>query len=564
MRNPKYLVKISTYTIAFMIQVCFFIQVNGQNVLGQYTLEMEGYQGLRLQDVSGNGNLGRLVNNSKFKVETIFKPGDFPNGIVCIQKDSLVDATVAIPNILPRDKPFSVSFWIYVDPDQLVQNGIRSMNIISQSWFSISLTKSTLSDQPNSAQLSFNFPGSAGVLSDGLNKAGWYYFYVGMSEFSRFEHEAAIDIGYYYYSGNYDPSPTSIKIVRSYVFTTQKIINNQSKIYDSKFTGKMWNLKFFDKYFEYVEDVNDDKNTSWDMSKNNIKSAYTSKFYILDNMLSYYPCKYFGSTVPVLVDVKSSRSSTFATQYSFGYDRFNKPASSLSLNKNGYLTLPLFFRPYRDQLGLDPSEGYSVSFWTYIDDNISPPPFSVYPYTEEDIRYQFMNISTGGDNLAGFALIRDRFVINRYIKKNPIIPWKLWLWDKVSFQNLKGWYHIVFSQSDNATRVFMYKPNNERDSRLNYFNSQNLNELKAPTFNIGINPSQISNDNASACKSIDDIRIYGWALSEREANLLHDYESVYDSSIYNNKNNINRIKSKTRINALKNTSAKHLKINNKK
>lgn len=197
------------------------------------------------------------------------------------------------------------------------------------------------------------------------------------------------------------------------------------------------------------------------------------------------------------------------------------------MTEYGNVSLPAFYESAVQFMtpGFDVRRGFTISFWTYIDRFLYPPDDQSLPYFHTDTALHFFHIASHGYE-GGLEMIRDRLVLNRFINLNPIRDWKMWLWDPISFENQKGWYQVIFTQKENAIRVLMYKPNGERVATMNYFNSQDYSKLPPARFGFGIDKYDEVGPLSSACRYLDDVRVYSWPFSEEEADELHHYDLI--------------------------------------
>jgi hypothetical protein len=501
-----------------------------QKILAQYPLETEGQSILRLYDVSGNGNHAQLIKNTNNATANIFQGDSFANGITCIKKVTKDDAKLLIPDPYKNydfgRQPFTVTFWLYIDNTATNLQSVSSV-LFTLPAFSLIMDKSYFSNL-TIAYHTANTLITYLPLNVNLENQGWYYLAITYDPFNPYV-DAQFSFVFYYYNGiNYDYDINAL-VGNTYRRTPMKEPSTEKSlsgsIYSEGFEGKMWNLTFYDEALS-AEQLNNDRNNAWDISQ---KKLIANRYYYIDSAaLAFYPCKKIKNSV--IGDFMHGRTGT-GINIDFTSDRFNHSNEAIEIQPDGYVFLPAFYLPLLDDPKApvcNPEKGFTISFWTKIDQAPSSSPNASIPYTSDDPTYQILFIYKTFSDLnqkliGGISMIRDRLVINRYIPLNPPRPWQLWLWDPVSFENLQGWYHIVYSQKENAIRVVMFKPDNSEACRLNYFMAQNYDSTMK--FGFG-NPFPQSEPHINAIKYLDDVRIYNWPFSQAEAEALHSYEMI--------------------------------------
>lgn len=498
--------------------------------VAHYPMEVEGEKIFRFYDVSGKGNHGTVINESNKPLDSVFRKAFFPNNVACIQKYSKYNAVVSIPNVFKnshlKEDGFSLSFWLYININNEEGNGaFQSGNVVSTSAFSIQL----LRDELNAVHFSLYYPvafspGFEFIRDNtGYTQSGWYFVCI---SFGGTNNRNIVDFVTYYYSGTYNPESNALH------GTTYENLNslsipdntkdNSGTLLDQNFQGKIWDIRFFDTYL-YDIAINNIRNDGWYSSRTDGAYALSNRYYAVENALSFYPCTINSGYQ--LKDVYSERNSIDVSGISFVKDRFQNASSAIQLTGNGFALLPNFYMQFKASPGFDVRIGYTISFWTYIDQFIYPPDNESIPFTDQDILYQFYFISHPAGMLGGMGLKRDKAIINRFTNLNPLRYWNMWLWEPVSFKNQKGWYHVILSQRANGLLAIIYKPDGTQGCRLNYFNSQDFAKQDLVKFGFGLSP-QLKSPGSQSCKYLDDIRIFNWPFSQKDASILHAYEKI--------------------------------------
>jgi|GEM_PF-6746462 len=503
--------------------------------IAQYPLGVEGLNIVRPYDVSGNSHHGTLLNNTKKPTSSIFRRGWFANQEPCIEKLTTDDATISIPDLYKgqdvNEKGFAVSFWIWVDLTPEPKSGIpQSANIVNMPLFTIRLERPT----PSGNSLALYYYSKKGnrlapvriAMDVSFAQQGWYYVAVVYHKGHLVSSRA---VTFYYYHADEKKYNPDIKDLQSKeIFEPATPVDpgkdEAGYLLRSPFQGKIWNVQFFDREINPTA-VNNNRNDAWYSSKKDGSYEGSHRYYAVANALSFYPCKKEANGK--IIDVLGSRDAIAQSGLSFVADRFNNAGAALSFEEKGYVSLPPFYQAYQKSPAFDVREGYSISFWTYIDKYLYPPDDASIPYTDKDPACQFFYISKPGGLLGGMASRGDRAVINRYVALNPTQYWNLWLWDPVSFENEKGWYHVVLTQKSNAVRVVLFRPNGDAACRMNYFNSQDLSVEKMVEFGLGFPLHGRDNPTIRACSFLDDVRVFNWPFSQEEAAVLHAYEILH-------------------------------------
>lgn len=220
-------------------------------------------------------------------------------------------------------------------------------------------------------------------------------------------------------------------------------------------------------------------------------------------------------------DLANNKNGTFHGSIYACKDRFDIDRKALRLTTNAYIETPSFFE------GSDVSNGYTISFWTKIDEDISKNSGNE-PWNTNDISYQAFFARTGtttADNtLLGFDRRRDRAIIDRYIQNGQTKKdWGVWFWDPVNFTNKIGWYHIILVYDKAQVYLYMYDPNSALQSGLYYFKLQSLSDAKVWGLGGLINDS---------FKYLDDFKIFNEPFNKGQIEALHGFEAIPKGGMY--------------------------------
>lgn len=233
----------------------------------------------------------------------------------------------------------------------------------------------------------------------------------------------------------------------------------------------------------------------------------------LPNPIRNYPLS-SGSAA----DIANNRNGTINGSVSNFTDRFGVTNGAMKLNNNTYISTPGFFA------GANYTNGFTISFWTYIEQNISKNP-GIRPWADNDIPYQAFYARSGSalinNTLLGFQRIRDRAVINRYTidENNDKRDWGVWLWDPVNFTNRIGWYQIVLVYEKAKMTTYVFYPNGQSESMSHYFGLQDL--AQATDWGLGN-----INQGSSSLSILDDFKVFAQPLTREQVRILYSQEAV--------------------------------------
>lgn len=199
-------------------------------------------------------------------------------------------------------------------------------------------------------------------------------------------------------------------------------------------------------------------------------------------------------------------------------DRFGDARGAMLFTDGAYISTPNFFESSMYQ------NGFTISFWTYIDENISKIT-GVKPWTDADPVYQAFYARENDQTLLGLYRKHDRVVIDRYTidgfarNKN----WGIWLWDPINFTNRTGWYHITLSYHKNQMTTYMLFPDGKIEYSLHYLGLQSLST--ATEWGIG-------NNRGKSLKIIDDLKVFNMPLDKEQVRTLYGQDAP-PSGMYN-------------------------------
>lgn len=193
-------------------------------------------------------------------------------------------------------------------------------------------------------------------------------------------------------------------------------------------------------------------------------------------------------------------------------DRFGRENGAMQLFDNSYISTPNFFE------GSTYSNGFTISFWTYIDKNFSKRK-GVSPWEETDSIYRmFYAMNPQSEIMLGFYHRRDRAVLDRYVinQESNVANYGIWFWDPLNFTNKVGWCQVFLVYRTNSMTVYVIDANGRMEAALHYFGLQNL--TLATEWGLG--------GKVSHSVIMDDFKVYAQVLSEEDVKILYSKESV--------------------------------------
>lgn len=195
-------------------------------------------------------------------------------------------------------------------------------------------------------------------------------------------------------------------------------------------------------------------------------------------------------------------------------DQYGNSDGAMKFSDNAYISIPSLVSDFDYQ-----TTGYTVSFWTYIDENIYKQ-FGKTPWKDSDpiVRAYYAVNTTDNVILTGFHRRADRMVLDRYTRNTEryFKNWGIWLWDPVNFTQRIGWYHIVISCEPSRTFVRVFYPNGEMVSSLYYFGIQDYSV--ATNWGIG--------NSSGKSLILDTFSVYQGSATEVEARDIHAQEML--------------------------------------
>lgn len=234
----------------------------------------------------------------------------------------------------------------------------------------------------------------------------------------------------------------------------------------------------------------------------------------LPNPIRNYPLNNLSA-----VDVAAGRNGTINGTVTNFTDRFGVTGGAMSFGDNTHISTPDFFA------GSNFTNGFTISFWTFIDQNISKNQ-GTRPWEDNDPTFQAFYARSGSalvnNTLLGFQRIRDRAVINRYTidQNNTIRDWGVWLWDPVNFTNRIGWYQIVLVYERAKMTTYVFYPNGQSESMSHYFRLQELPNVNS--WGLG----NINAGNSFPFRVLDDFKIFAQPLTREQVRVLYSREAV--------------------------------------
>lgn len=234
----------------------------------------------------------------------------------------------------------------------------------------------------------------------------------------------------------------------------------------------------------------------------------------LPDPIRYYPLNNLSA-----VDVVAGRNGTINGAVTNFTDRFGVTGGAMSFGDNTHISTPDFFA------GSNYTNGFTISFWTFIDQNISKNQ-GTRPWDDNDPAFQAFYARSGSalvnNTLLGFQRIRDRAVINRYTidQNNDKKDWGVWLWDPVNFTNRIGWYQIVLVYERAKMTTYVFYPNGQSESMSHYFRLQELTNVDS--WGLG----NINAGNSFPFRVLDDFKVFAQPLTREQVRVLYSREAV--------------------------------------
>ncbi len=484
------------------------------------------YVNVHAYDVSGNGHHGFVTGEESFE-EKEFLNADGESAY----KSTAFDGYIDIPDMfqdelgfLAENLGFTVCFWYY-------NTGVTD-DIIFQSEYVI--ISSYADSGASGIQVTHGVSGSLRDRKFPTSIPNGVWQFVALT-YNQSSGNDIWKVHYYNEESNVTlesnlSSLSVIEIERTSNRDLSAMSNTNSRIMDEQFDG---GLRHFRIYSEALSEdqITEIRNLDWNWA-----------------MGTYYDDQYITNAIRFYSLDDDLSSGTFADSRNGFSGTINGSAEELidpdgragiTSFSSSYISVPSFF--YEDQSGLaqyDATQGFSVSFWTYIDDELKSMEDSPYPFDpDNDAGDKIFTIESSATLEEAFSveIIRDRLVIN-YYSSTLLATWPVWFIDPVSFTNpvenvdynetdMTGWFFVVLSFSPEFTTAYMYKPEVDPNSgeqfnaRFNYFgvDTQKFDGTTSLDYYLG-SPDYESVDN------LDDFRVYNWPLTEEEALALHEID----------------------------------------
>lgn len=192
-------------------------------------------------------------------------------------------------------------------------------------------------------------------------------------------------------------------------------------------------------------------------------------------------------------------------------DRFGKAERAVKLGNNAYFSIPSLFSNFNYQ-----QNGFTVSFWVYIDESIAKRQGKT-PWLDSDPIVRAFFAKNGQTPMLGFYRRADRAVIDRYTPStsSQMKNWNIWYWDPINFTQRVGWYQIFLTQEKGRGFIYVFYPNGQVESAAHYFGLQNMDQ--ATSWGIG-NDSGLS-------LILDEFKVYEGCVDEKKARDLNSQEA---------------------------------------
>ena len=189
-------------------------------------------------------------------------------------------------------------------------------------------------------------------------------------------------------------------------------------------------------------------------------------------------------------------------------DRKGNTKGAVRFNKGAYLSVPNFLK------GFDYREGFSISFWIKVEQNLSPKS-GVAPWNADDpICRQFLVANSQHEVMLGAYRRRDRVVVDRYVKgiDGSIKNYGIWYWNPMNFTHRTGWYQVFLVYRKNSMTTYLFYPNGHMEGALHYMGIQDLSTAAEWIIGSKSSPAQV----------ISDFMVYPHAFTEMEVRERHE------------------------------------------
>lgn len=195
-------------------------------------------------------------------------------------------------------------------------------------------------------------------------------------------------------------------------------------------------------------------------------------------------------------------------------DRYGNEAGAMRFADNAYISIPSPISDFDYQ-----NTGFTVSFWTYIDENLYKQ-YGKTPWKDSDpvVRGYYALNDTDHAILTGYHRRGDRMILDRYTSdiNHKFKNWGIWLWDPVNFTQRIGWYHIILSYEPTRTFIYVFYPNGQMVSSSHYMGIQNYSV--ATHWGIG--------NSSGKSLILDAFSVYQGAATETDARDIHAKEMI--------------------------------------
>ena len=406
------------------------------------------------------------------------------------------DVYLEIPRLTSSGNGRAVMFWIYHEHGQNTINN----NIIELDKFEVlqsgdKLRILTHDDKLVEKQI-FRHTGWHAVLvsvKETVNEAGFYDIQVFSQAFSK-----------------EDLSPLR-GVFADFGGFEGNLPNDNSPSLLREFTGYIWNVKIFDKFFNNPADFENMVADDIKWAKGELTSSNS-----VSNSYHYY--NFEGSSY--LQDRgRVNNNLRISGNISRTSGKSGTANTAIKIN-SGYLS---FTRPLGETY--DYTKGFTFSFWTKIDEDYSNVPYSIPDWTNGRHILQAKDRGSG-QTIFGLERFNEVIGINRY---SPLSgePWVLWPYNPADFTSMEsGWYNVIISFRANYFEIFVLKPGNDPVTmkRFNAWNEYYGMHDQTRLATTAIEWSLGGRD-GSSIEFLDDVRFYNWPLSYSDAKALANYSA---------------------------------------
>ncbi|HBK82109.1 MAG TPA: hypothetical protein DDZ41_00685, partial [Flavobacterium sp.] len=371
-------------------------------------------------DISLKGNHGKVVPNSGVKANKCFEVTEFKRKtyIKGIAKGKIQLNKDPFESYLDD---FTIAFWI----EKGAYGSILQTNIL-------------LIDMSPSGELNIHWK------SSGTNRV----------EHVLLTNSDDTDDGWYNFALIYAKSSKKLTIYLNGIlkkeFTidllTQRYDNSASLMPLSDFMGGLANVSF--------------AKTSYDINQLKALNDILSD----DEQYARRKFRHYPLDAPNLgKEIISGKGALEVNGVGYTLNRNGEANKAANFDQRGSIILPYLFGENAVTDDYDETQGVTISLWMKVETPESTPQEGITPVFDP-LKDTFYSVLYGIDDevnakapIFGLQRVKDRLGVNTYIKRsdNTKHLWYNWFYDPVDFRNKTGWFHIIYVQHQNWTKVYV-------------------------------------------------------------------------------------------------------------